>query len=440
MRILILLLMIVLSSPAGMAQEKLNPLKAPTSPASSILDLQPKTVLEPKSYRALETALYSNFLNSNAEAVIPTDFALEFTPYWTKNHSLSLEEYLYPKNAWDQLVRNSSFSLASTQNFILGDSTKSNGLAFGYRTTFHISNQKDRDLISNYRTELKTNQRISNLIVGPSELLAASPNVSNKTDFLDQIKATVTKAIYELGGYKTIEDATAVVDKIYEDASLLGELDKNDPGPFLDSFYGVIDKNLHADSLFNKFKDYIRNRQGLSIDVAFASFLNFPTNSFEFSYLPKSAVWVTPTYKFTEKLDFIKILGVLRYEWYLSEYYKRYFPEATIYENNFDYGLSVASEFKRFSIQFELVGRSSNTTIPAGTDGQGNELFRKEKNSDVQYMGTFNYNLTDQIVLTYTLGSRFEPFIDPTETLISLLSLNFGFGTPTMDAIDLSKE
>jgi hypothetical protein len=195
MKSVIVLLICIAIPLSGITQEKLNPLKAPTSPASSILDLQPKHVLEPKSYQALETALYSNFLNSNYDAVIPTDFALEFTPYWTKDHSLSLEEYLYPKDISKQLIRNSSFSLASTQNFILGDSTTSNGLAFGYRTTFYISNQKDRAIITNYRDSLKTNMRILNYIVGDAEVLVALAEVQTKSDFLAKIKGTLTKAI-----------------------------------------------------------------------------------------------------------------------------------------------------------------------------------------------------------------------------------------------------
>ena len=139
------------------AQEKLNKLQAPTSPAASILGMQPSAVLSPKSYQALETALYSSFVGENGTAVIPNDFALEFTPYWTKNHSLSLDEYLYPKKLTDQFIRNSSLSIASTQNFQLGDSTATNGLGFGYRTTFYIGNKKDREKIEKYISDLKSN-------------------------------------------------------------------------------------------------------------------------------------------------------------------------------------------------------------------------------------------------------------------------------------------
>jgi hypothetical protein len=422
------------------AQEKLNPLKAPTSPASSILGLEPKVILHPKSYQALETALYSNFLNNNYEAVIPTDFALEFTPYWTKDHSLSLSEYLYPDTFMDQLVRNSSISIASTQNFILGDSTQSNGLAFGYRTAFYIPNKKDREITKKKIADILQDFDLKLDINLAAEVMVQTGEATSKEEFLSKMKDTISSTVKRYGKYNTQEEYEAILDAIQSKTSALPALDVSDPDSFLDAFKNIIDEQVKTYVPISEFKDYLKDRQGLTVDVAFASLLNFPTNSFEFSYLPKSAVWVTPSYRFSEKLDFLKVLGVFRYEWYLDDYYRRYFPEAQTFQNNIDYGLSLAAAFNRFSMQFELIGRSSNSTIPSGTDAQGNELFRIEKDTDAQYMGTFTYNLTDQIVLSYTLGSKFKAIINPDETLVSLLSLNFGFGSPTAADLDLSRE
>ena len=81
----------------------------------------------------------------------------------------------------------------------------------------------------------------------------------------------------------------------------------------------------------------------------------------------------------------------------------------------------------------------SKTETQAGTDTHGNKLFRKDQKSDIQYIGSFNYNIADQIVLTYSFGNRFEPVLNPNNTLVSMLSLNFGFGTPTKDYIDFLK-
>jgi hypothetical protein len=414
-------------------QEKLNNLTSPTSPASSVLGMQPKTILAPKSYQALEATLYSNFFNEDGGAMIPNDFALEFTPYWTNDHGLTIQEYLYPESVCEQIKRNSSFSLASTQNFILGDSSATNGLAYGYRTTIYFGNKNDRNTVDNFIKTLGQNEIFISRIAATAEGLLNPDEIDNKEDFIDLIKGKISLQLIESGYAKNNEEAILITDKICKQASELSNWDKNDPDPFLDSFYNLIDETLNGEKTFKEFESYIRQRQGLSIDLAYAGLINFPSNDFEYSIVPRQSLWITPTYRFKDNMNFLKFLGVLRYEWYSLDYYKKYFPTNTVYSNNIDYGLAVSLEFQKFSLQFELVGRSSNSEIPAGTDSEGNELFRKEKDNDLQYIGTFSYNLMKQVVLTYSLGNRFDPIQNPTSTLVSQLSLNFGFGTPTKE-------
>lgn len=171
-------------------------------------------------------------------------------------------------------------------------------------------------------------------------------------------------------------------------------------------------------------------RQGFNFDFATAVFINFPDNKFSFSEVPKYSLWLTPSYNFSKKLDFLKVTASLRYEHYYTGYFQKYFPSANVFDNNFDYGMTLTANFKKFSFDFEISGRSSNSLIPSGTDGSGNTLYRKVSSNDSQYIGTFSYRLTDQIALSYQLGSAFKPTFITTDTLISLLSVNFGFGDP----------
>lgn len=420
------------------AQEKLNKLQAPTSPAASILGLQPSSILSPKSYQALETAVYSNFINESGNAFIPNNFALEFTPYWTKNHSLSLDEYLYPKRLVDQLIRNSSISIASTQNFQLGDGTSTNGLAFGYRTTFYFGNKKDRREIENYKSGLRSNQEITSSIGSEAEELLNNGEVANKNEFLEKIKITVVQTIDQFLKDKDAGEKNELADEIMAETSML-TFDIDDPDPFLDGLYNIIDEKLKSELLFENYKTYIKNRLGWSVDVAYANLVNFPSNNFNFSYVPRQSFWITPTYRFYDNLSFLKIMGVIRYDWYNRAYFTRYFVNSEMYETGIDFGLAFSTQFEKFSIKFEMVGRQSDTEINAGTDAEGNELFRRDKSSDLQYLGSFNYNLSDQIVLSYSLGNRFEPILNPNNTLVSLLSLNFGFGTPTEKTLNLKE-
>jgi len=341
------------------AQEKLNSLKSPSSPASSVLGLQPTAVLSPKSYQALETALYSNFLNNNSPG-FPNDFALEFTPYWATNHSLSLDEYLFPKRILDQVIRNSSFSVASTQNFVLGDSTSTNGLAFGYRTTLYFGNKADREKLQNYEAKSDRNNRIYNRIGTKAELLSDDPAIKNKTDFLEEIKSTMLEAFRM---YENEKESERLTNKIISESDSLPGLNKSNPGEFVDAFRDLVDKILEGNQLFNEYKSYVSERQGFAVDIAYANLLSFPTNNFEFSVVPRQSFWISPAYQFKNKLNSLKVMGVMRYEWYNTDYFSSYFPTDTVFQNNVDLGLAVSAELKKFSIQFEFVGKYSKSDI-----------------------------------------------------------------------------
>lgn len=428
----------------SMAQEKLTDIRAPTSPASALLGVQPQSVLAPKSYRALETALYSNFLNSTGETVLPNDFGLEFTPYWASDHNLTIEEYLYPQDILkDQVIRNSSFSLASTQNYLLGDSTATSGLSFGYRTTLYFGSNRDREVVRQYKQQISENQRIQARIGAKAQELVFRPEIQNRQEFIEAIRPTMIKAIYDIYTKDSAAEAEAQVEIILSESNSLPAYESSDPDPFLDAFMNMVDANLqdieselNAQQVFDQFKTYLKNRQGFSIDVAYGFFLNFPGNSFGSAIAPRHAIWITPTYRFRDELSRLQVMGVLRFEGYDTGYYKEYFPDSQVFENNIDYGIALAGDFNQFSVQFEAVGRSSNSLVPAGFDQGGNELFRKDSRSDFQAIGTFVYRLSDQLALTYSLGDSFEPIFNSDNTLVSLLSLNLGFGSPTREDLN----
>ncbi len=417
------------------AQERLNPLKTPTSPASSILGLQPTVVLAPKSYEALEAAVYSNAVGDGGFG-IPNDFALEFTPYWMKDHSLSIHEYLYPKTIKEQLWRNASFSVASTQNFVLNDTVETNAIALGFRTTLYIPNKADRREVEQRMQELRSSQTVQAAI--GAQMIPLVMSETAYESFWEKSSGIIETFLRKAYPGMTSEEIDAFLEDLYEKGRTFGYNSAEGNTNFVQLFMNHIDSILKGEQLYNEFEDYIKNRYGLSVDIAYSNLISFPTNTFEFSFIPRQGIWVTPSYKFKDQWHFLKIQAVLRYEWYNTGYYDRYFDNTNFYRNNFDYGISLVGEFNRFSVQFEGVGRSSSSEIPSGFDADNNALFRKVKASDFQYIATFAYNLTEQINLSYSLGNRFEPVNDPQSTLVSFLGLNFGFGAADKSDLDLT--
>ena len=433
MKIALKIIFISLISIILHAQGKLNELSAPTSPASYILGIQPSSVLAPKTAQALETAIYSNFLNGKGETIIPNDFALEFTPYWASNHGLTLKDYLFPADIVnDQLIRNSSLSLASTQKFLLGDSTATNSLSLGYRTTLFYGNSNDKEKIEIFDKGLMDKAKIRNKITVEAETLANNKDIKDTDGFLKAIREKIQDIVLKISRDVGLndKDAQTLIKTIFEKTKTLPKYEE-DHIKFLDAFNTIIDETVDFKPLLENFKNYLKQRQGWSIDIAFAALLNFPTNNFSYSISPRRSIWITPTYRFSEDLSFLKVMGVLRLEWYNTDYYKKYFPKSKFYQNNTDYGLAILMDFKNFSLQFEAVGRSNNSEIDAGIDSNGQKLYTKDQSSDFQYIGTFSFHLSDDITLNYSLGNRFKPEINPNNIMISILSLNFGFGTPT---------
>lgn len=420
------------------SQGKLTPLTKPTSPAASILGMQPSVMLQPKSYRALEAALYSNFSDGDGNSVIPNDFGLEFMPYWAENRGISLEDYLYPKTSFLQLVRNSSISVASTQKFLLQDSTETKSIALGYRTSLFFGNSVDKEKINGYIANLRQKMAINTSLLQILDNAKDADTTATKDDYIAAVKTKLPDLIKKELKAKSQKEIDAIAEKIYNDIDEL-EFDSSKTDIFFENVIDITTKRVGGN--YDEFKSYITTRQGLAIDFAAAVHINFPSNNFNFSEVPKYSLWLTPSYNFSKDLSFLKATATLRYEHYYTDYFKKYFPDSNVYDNNIDYGISVSGNFKKFTIEFEATGRSSKSLNQVAEDASGNPLYLKESSSDFQYIGTFSYRLTEQIVVSYQLGSAFKPVFNVNGgTLVSLLSLNFGFGGPDKNDITLPSE
>lgn len=405
------------------AQDKLVKLKPQTSPAASILGLDAVKLITPKSEQALIASIYSNFLSGSSQQ---GDFSLEFSPYWMSDHGLSFSEFIGPADLFNgQFIRNSSFSIAVTQKFLLGDSTNSTGIGIGYRTSVHFAPENELKKLNLIESILDSADVIRREIA--AKIIRLYDEASGYDDFLKKLLPEIRSVINKKIKEKEVSDSLGK--KIEEMLKGIAEYPKGE-----NEYLGAVDNKLFlllgTQDLFESLKKKIAEREGLTIDLAASLFVNFPANNFEFSYSPKQAIWILPSYRFTGGMNFLNVMGVLRYESCNMEYYRRYFPKAEYFNNNLDYGISIAAEFSNFIISIELTGRTGKSEIPAGTDNLGNPLYRKETGSDFQYIGQIGYRINDQIMINYNLGKKFKPEINPGNTLVSLLSLNFGFGAP----------
>ncbi|MBO6523258.1 MAG: hypothetical protein JJ971_05485 [Balneolaceae bacterium] len=435
---------LILSSGIILGQENstgINDIKAPSSPASVVLGVQPSAFLYPKSAKALETTLLSNFMDENNEIVVPDNFGMEFSPYWFKDHSLSLEKYLYSTSFEEylaQLWRNSSFSIASTQNFLLEDSTSTNAIGIGYRTTIYFSNESDKKTVASYREEIRELKKMSSRIIAEAEKI----DFETREEFLEKMSPFIRGIVYTSFGPEKEDQANKQSDLVIASATTL-EFNPNDTDSYLDAFNAMVtgtlsnpETGLAADSLVGQFKEYLNLRDGLSIDIGYATLLNFPTNTFDDTFAPKRSLWITPGFRFkSEQWKFLKILGVFRSTSYDLDYYKTYFPTQEVFQTSTDFGLAASGDFNRISFRLEFVSRNSETETPTSTNGGGTIQYSVSKKSDFQSIGTISYELSKDIILTYSLGERFDEVLS-NNNIVSLLTLNVGFGGLTKSTLN----
>ena len=437
MKISVVFIFFILVTFSTFGQKDLDKLKAPSSPAASVLGIQPSTILIPKSYKALETSLFSNYFEANGDVLIPNDFGIEFTPYWATEPKMTIEEYLFP-NPMESLVRNMSFSLASTQNYVLSDSINSYALGVGFRTAIYFTDENLKNKTIKDLDSLIDVKRLKNITLSLflELVMNNSDSIQSKTEFVD----LYIEALKNKDGKSPLFKNQDIMERTTNDLSiklkaLLPEYSQDTNGYFFKELNRILDDFWKVAFRREKIESFVSERPGLKLELAAAISINFPTNEFDFSIISQKSFWLTPSYTFNDKASFVKILGVLRFNFYDLNFYEKYFPNEEYFENNVDYGIGLSLNFMKFSFQFEGVGRVSKTIIERSTDANGVTTTKSVKKNDFQYVGTFNYQINDNMMVTYSLGKQFEPILNYKGTLISMLSLNFGFGGPTSDTI-----
>lgn len=413
--------------------EKLSEIKTPSAPASLIIGNQANVISRPKSWNALEASVFSNYLNESGALNVPNNFSIEFTPYWAQNKlKLSNSDFLVPK-AGLTLLQNLSFSISSTNDYLINDSVHSNAIGFGIRTMLWQGTKSEKDRIYNkYEKVLKDLAASTKIYVLASNLECGNCTLNKYVEKLIQLIEEQQDRIFptelsKLEKKRILQEIKEYLQNKLPDISADKTANANNVSDALDSF-------LEIDATVNDIVKLKADRKGFKLEIAVASGLNFPTNETDFSIVPTSGFWLTPSYQ-PFKYDWIELLGVFRYYNYNLDFYKKYNPDANVFEQTVDYGLRIALKWEKYSLEFESIGREGKSLI--SEEVEGDITVRKTKRfSDFQYIMNFNYQISDDLILSYNFGETFNPILEYKGTLISLLTLNFAMNTPKKEILE----
>ena len=416
-------------------------LVAPQSPAASILGIQPSAVERPKTYTALEGALFNNFVDQGSFA-IPNDFSLEFMPFWAADDKdgkkVTIKQFLAPAPGWESIRQSLAFSVASTQAFQLNDSLNSNALGLGLR--FMLMNGG-----RNYAADVdqKVQATMAAAIFSTRLTLVADNTVGQPGTYV------LTK-----GDVKDIADAWAVDAQVslhLTNAGLSGGYLYSVAAQLADT---VVAKTVTIDQMSDVIQNIVGlpdhvslleatrdTPSGLRIQVAGALLVNYPTNEADYAFAPKMGVWVTPSWR-SANMRSMEFLGVIRYLWYQSEYFKRYDTSFSSFDNNWDLGFRAIWKKGKFSLEGEVVHRISTLVVSSDFDETtGLTTTQSKEETDLQYLLNLNYQVSPTLALSYNYGKQLgqELNLNVDGDLVSLLTLNIGFGAPKVVGSEISR-
>jgi len=439
----------------------LEDLQAPTMPSATIIGTQVNEVSKPKSLKALEAAILTNYLDSDYNLSIPNNFALEFNPFMLSGRkNFNYESYL-DSNIFSNMWRNLSLSVSSTTEFLINDSVSSNAMGFGIRTIL-LNGKVNSELKTAFTSAIQKNTDVLNVATKVRTLISyfiqnnENISIDDIRSFVlielekdDELKKPKNKNGQELSNHyiilaKNKEIINSVFDKIPRETVL-------DSIEYV--FKRIYDNNISDDALTelqNTLYEIKHNRYGWRLDLNYAQATSFPTNEFDFSYTPRCGLWVNISWKPATIKDKtkkngtlvtkgtptdIQFIGLARILWNNDKFINNYSPADTTFKtgNIYDLGARIVYEIKRFSIEFEYIHRFNKNKITRTIDGE--EYSKTVTNDSKKYVLNINYNISDNIILSYNIGKGYENIANTGGNLISGLSLNLGFGNFKVDEL-----
>ncbi|MEI6747936.1 MAG: hypothetical protein ACOYMF_05855 [Bacteroidales bacterium] len=337
------------------SQETDPELQIPGSPGMDIIGVQNVEISKPGNYTGVYSSLISPIIANNG--TIPTNLALEFSPYYLESRDLTYKE-LNKTN----LFRDFKISIASN-SVTDSDSNHFSRLGMGFRTNLisgKINNPVKKKMTLSVPAEIRTTiNKINSGIFGNIDTADVSKFIDHITD--KELRQRVADIIT---GNKDNKDKLL---------NMLTEL--NDE----------IDKLVEIDG---SRWDYSL-RTGHFVEIAFALALDFPKNTIEYSDINRWGIWLNYTFRPESKNQAIDFSALVR----ISDY--SFDPSVTFNNGALFADLGVSVNWKipksKFVVSGELVSKVGFTDIEANK-GENEYTFKSVTES--KWNGSVGYQIT----------------------------------------------
>ncbi|TDW47195.1 hypothetical protein EV144_105213 [Flavobacterium sp. 270] len=288
---------------------KITDLELPNAPAFTILDYSPTIINTPSTTQAFTVSLINNI---NSSKGFPTDYALEFTPYWVLSQKKrNLTDYVIKENqkAYSKPYKNLSFSFAAIKKDTLQN------VSAGIRTNLLTVNRKERQ-----ESVTKLIEKLERFKVLTDENLpfGENPHESGTPEYnkwnLDKINK-----LSQLKEYKAL---TAEIYSKIDSLEYYKPLFTADFGTAYNHFF---DRNEFKSGKFGRYGAWLTLNTNLKLSKSNKNYLNI--------------------YQYTRYL-----IDEMNYDTTALAYVK---------EKNLDVGAKIELQFNDFAIAYEYINRTN---------------------------------------------------------------------------------
>lgn len=324
---------------------KITDLELPNAPAFTILDQAPTNISAPTTTQALTLSLINASTSANG---IPTNYGLEFTPYWIfAKQGRSMLDYIdsEEETAFCKPYKNLSFSVATVNNDTIQN------LSIGIRTNLLTINRKDRKKeLAALKSDLET---FNNLI---DKFLDLENNKfdSQSQDFKDW-------QFIKLNGLKNLPEYKKITKNIYDKRDALST-----------------------------------SKPVFTIDIATAYNHFFDSTEYKSGKFGRYGAWSTLTGNFKFNKNKNNYLSIYQYTRFLNN--EMNFDTATntyLKEKNLDVGAKIDLQFNDFTFGYEYIKRTNQQDNYRSV---GNLKYKINNNATLNGGFGKNFEKTDNLV------------------------------------------
>ncbi|MGH2666797.1 hypothetical protein [Flavobacterium sp.] len=361
-------------------------LRIPNTPAFSILDYEPASVMRPTSTKKLSTDLLNSF---DQEGHLLMNMGLEVTPYWLKSRSkLTREEYLNP-GTFQTILQTLSLSAATVKDTVNGNNNLGLGLRFEI-VKGALSNQFK--IAENEMLQLET---INSIIVNAKTDDSFDTKDKALESIINWLKENTIPKIDE----SQITDLKQRADNLKKNSSLS-----------VSAFCEALEVSYQQErkELANRIIEMENKRTGFSLEAAAASkFINTTGNQ----AFQKMGFWINANYYITEKDAWTATGRIMT-------------STGDTTSVNSDLGFSYIRLEKDFNISLESMIRWYRTEIP-DLNSNGDPIIRLEKNFTYRIAAQFSYTVAEDISLNLSIGKEFDDPVLSKTAFFSILGVNY---------------